>query len=116
MASQSEAPRREKLMSHVEYIGKIHEDGSILLPDEYRETYRPGSMVRVMLQPLHNDNSDNERKASSGQAPTGRQYLGQDSENIATEALLVFVAEDWKDWANPEEDIYDEFKEHLDQR
>ena len=37
--------------------------------------------------------------------PSGGGY-----ESDISEALLTIAEEDWKDWANPEEDIYEEYK------
>jgi len=37
--------------------------------------------------------------------PSGGGY-----ESDISEALLTIAEQDWKDWANPEEDIYEEYK------
>ncbi len=104
-------------MEHVEYTGEVQADGKIPLPEHYRKMFLPGCKVRVQLQPLpNNDGVDEKPAASPGYGPTSRQGYDQDYDSTAAETLLMVAAEDWNDWADLEEDIYDDFRERLVQR
>ena len=41
--------------------------------------------------------------------PSGGGY-----ESDISEALLTIAEQDWKDWANPEEDIYEEYRQYAE--
>jgi hypothetical protein len=103
-------------MEHVEYIGEVQLDGMIPLPEHYRKMFLPGFKLRVQLQPLHNDGVYEKSAASPGHGLTSRQGIDLDYGGTAIETLLLVAAEDWNDWADPEEDIYDDFRERSAQR
>lgn len=104
-------------MEHVEYIGEVQADGNISLPEHCRKMFLPGFKVRVQLKPLHsNDGIDQKSAEALGHGRASRQGFDQDYGGTATETLLMVAAEDWNDWADPEEDIYDDFRERPAQR
>ena len=58
--------------------------------------------------------SDDPRELSHSVMPEERMNekfpSGGGYESDISEALLTIAEQDWKDWVNPEEDIYEEYK------
>ena len=124
----------------IECTGKISKNGQILIDSSLIEKIRIGTKIRIkiMVPEKEMDTAKKELspaakrllKRMENAKPIGlpddphelsHSILAEERieekfpsgggyESEISEALLMIAKQDWKDWANPEEDIYEEYK------
>ena len=128
----------------IECVGKISENGQILIDPSLIDQAEMGSTIRLKITVPE----QKEKKEKKGLDPATKRILermenakslglpddpeelshsrlmeermdqkfpsGVGHESVISEALLTIAEQDWKDWANPEEDIYEEYRQYAE--
>ena len=101
-------------MRQIECVGKILSDGSISLPENLTDEFQPGTRVRLIIyhdfvQEIKPENVSNKKS----DILNNESEIWQTTTHPSNETVhcLEFAAfEDWEDWADPEEDIYEDYR------
>ncbi len=118
-------------MNQIEFTTEISPDGHIVLPDDCRTGLATGFKVKVVLQPLfsgtcvtsmHAPETRSERDAGAGSISGKERDIKPDMKPDTADGsssaanMLMVAAEDWLDWADSTEDIYEDFRHLINQR
>jgi len=128
----------------IECVGKKSGDGQILIDPSLIERAKIGSMIKLKITvPDEKEKRDKEGldpatmrvlEGMENAKPIGvpddpaelsesrlmeermeeKFPSGDGYESDISEALLTIAEQDWKDWANPEEDIYEEYRQYAE--
>jgi hypothetical protein len=126
----------------IECIGKLYADGKILIDPSLVRNAMDGSRVKIIivlpekvekpgkkaLDPATKRIFERMRNAKALGAPDDPQELSpsklmeermnekypvtEREDNFSDEPYLKIAEQDWADWADPEEDIYEEYRKY----
>ena len=95
----------------IDCVGKKVADDQILIDPSLIDRAKIGSTIKLKItvpdDPEELSHSTLMEERMNEKFPSGGGY-----ESDISEALLTIAQQDWKDWANPEEDIYEEYRQY----